>query len=128
MIFWSRGKGLNPSSHRLAASAVSVLVLVALVLGGCLACAQPVSNDAAAHPCCDPKGACKTAPAQMDHAKCERTEALLPDVAKPEFSLEAELLPLPADALCESASVPVSGVDTSPPRISPLEQSSLLRI
>jgi hypothetical protein len=119
---------LVSSRHRVAASAVSVLLLVALVLGGCLACAQPVSKAASAHPCCDPKGACKPAPAQLDHSKCERAQALLPDVAKPEISLTGELLPLPADVLCASASVPVAAIDTSPPPISPLQQSSLLRI
>jgi hypothetical protein len=116
-------------SHRSVASAVSVLLLIALVLGGCVACAQPlVTKSAAAHPCCDPKGHCKPAPAQMDHTRCEGAQALLPDVVKPEVNTDFVLLPVVVESLRLTVESPlVATVDTSPP-VSPLQQSSLLRI
>jgi hypothetical protein len=107
-----------------------VLLLITLVLGACIACAQPVVvNSASAHPCCDPKGACKPAPAQMDHTRCEQSQALLPEVANPQLSLDVQVMPV----LCRAAGVLRAGIDTavadtSPPLVSPLQKSSLLRI
>jgi hypothetical protein len=118
------------SLHRFAAGAVSVLLLITLVLGTCLACAQPIAMKSAhAHPCCDPKGSCKPAPAQMDHTRCEQSQALLPEVVTPQPGTDAALLPVMADpAHVLRADMPPAVADTSPPAISPLQKSSLLRI
>jgi hypothetical protein len=120
---------LGSSPHRFAAGAVSVLLLITLVLSACVACAQPVvTKSASAHPCCDPDGKCKPAPAQMNHAGCEASQALLPDVAWPELSTDSALLPAMSEPVRATAALTLApAVDSSPP-ISPLRQSTLLRI
>lgn len=118
------------SLHKVAVSALSGLLAVVLVLGACIACARPVvTESAAAHPCCDPKGSCKPSPAQMDHTQCEASQALLPDVVTPQPGSDAQFLPAVFDAPFAASIVTVAViVDTSPPLISPLLKSSLLRI
>jgi hypothetical protein len=120
---------LASSPNRFAASAVPVLLLISLVLGGCVACAEPMeTKSAAVHPCCDPKGPCKPAPDDMDHAQCEGSQALLADVVKPELSTDFALLAFTFEPVCLAAVMaPIAILDSSPP-ISPLQQSSVLRI